>query len=59
MDVMLLSAVSCDRLTAIILPREARLTKLGAIRVAVLAVVLGFLIASPLYFYRYYKVLTI
>lgn len=54
--VMLLSSVSYDRLTAIVLPREARLTTRGAIRLSVLSVIIGFAFASPLCVFRYYMV---
>ncbi|KAH8270836.1 hypothetical protein KR018_006378 [Drosophila ironensis] len=54
--VLNLSAVSYDRLTAIVLPRETRLTMRGAQIVVVCTWILGILLASPLAFYRSYKV---
>ncbi|KAH8321773.1 hypothetical protein KR067_000747 [Drosophila pandora] len=54
--VLNLSAVSYDRLTAIVLPRETRLTMIGAQIVVVSTWISGILLASPLAFYRSYKV---
>ncbi|XP_063911000.1 C-X-C chemokine receptor type 2 [Zophobas morio] len=49
------SAISYDRLTAILLPRESKLTKRGAKFIIAIAWVVGLLISSPLFFYRNYK----
>ncbi|XP_017044914.1 neuropeptide FF receptor 2 [Drosophila ficusphila] len=54
--VLNLSVVSYDRLTAIVLPRETRLTVRGAQVVVVCTWVLGILLASPLALYRVYRV---
>ncbi|XP_055917880.1 neuropeptide FF receptor 2 [Eupeodes corollae] len=51
-----LSGVSYDRLTAIVLPLEARLTMKGAKVVMVLTWLIGFAIATPLAIFRTYKV---
>ena len=50
------SAISYDRLTAILLPRESKLTKRGAKFIIAIAWGVGLLISSPLFFYRNYKV---
>ncbi|XP_055703507.1 neuropeptide FF receptor 2 [Phlebotomus papatasi] len=54
--VMNLVAVSYDRLTAIVLPREARLTLRGAKIVLCLTWVFGFSLSLPLMIYRQYRV---
>ncbi|XP_061393133.1 neuropeptide FF receptor 2-like [Musca vetustissima] len=54
--VLNLSAVSYDRLTAIVLPSEARLTMRGAKIVIFFTWLAGILIALPLAIYRTYKV---
>ncbi|XP_017120155.2 neuropeptide FF receptor 2 [Drosophila elegans] len=54
--VLNLSVVSYDRLTAIVLPMETRLTVRGAQIVVVCTWVLGILLASPLALYRAYRV---
>lgn len=54
--VLNLSVVSYDRLTAIVLPMETRLTVRGAQIVVVCTWVLGILLASPLALYRSYRV---
>lgn len=54
--VLNLSAVSYDRLTAIVLPSETRLTMKGAKVVICLTWLAGFLIALPLAIYRSYRV---
>ncbi|XP_061402067.1 neuropeptide FF receptor 2 [Musca vetustissima] len=53
--VLNLSAVSYDRLTAIVLPSEARLTMRGAKIVIFFTWLAGILIALPLAIYRTYK----
>lgn len=55
-SVMSLSTISYDRFTAVVLPKETRLNRKGAKIVMVVTWFVGFLIASPLYFYRTYKV---
>lgn len=55
-SVITLSAISYDRLTAILLPKESRLTKNRAKVVIVVTWVSGLLISTPLFFYRTYKV---
>ncbi|XP_055856553.1 neuropeptide FF receptor 2 [Episyrphus balteatus] len=54
--VLNLSGVSYDRLTAIVLPLEARLTIKGAKVVMVVTWLIGFVIATPLAIFRIYKV---
>ncbi|XP_034652712.1 neuropeptide FF receptor 2 [Drosophila subobscura] len=54
--VLNLSVVSYDRLTAIVLPRETRLTVRGAQIVIVCTWIGGVLLASPLALYRSYRV---
>ncbi|XP_022224654.2 neuropeptide Y receptor type 2 [Drosophila obscura] len=54
--VLNLSVVSYDRLTAIVLPRETRLTVRGAQIVIVCTWIGGVLLASPLALYRAYRV---
>ncbi|XP_043663044.1 allatostatin-A receptor [Drosophila teissieri] len=54
--VLNLSVVSYDRLTAIVLPMETRLTIRGVQIVVVCTWVSGILLASPLAFYRSYRV---
>ena len=54
--VLNLSAVSYDRLTAIVLPTETRLTMWGVRFVIAFTWLGGFLIALPLALYRTYKV---
>ncbi|XP_054737098.1 neuropeptide FF receptor 2 isoform X2 [Anastrepha obliqua] len=54
--VLNLSAVSYDRLTAIVLPTETRLTMRGVKFVIAFTWLGGFLIAMPLAIYRTYKV---
>ncbi|XP_077295430.1 neuropeptide Y receptor type 1 [Arctopsyche grandis] len=53
--VMLLSIVSYDRLTAIVLPREKRLTKRGAYHLAILSIVIGIAFGTPFLVFKYYK----
>lgn len=55
-SVISVSVISYDRLTAILLPRESKLTKKGAKIVMVITWVAGFLISTPLCVYRTYKV---
>ncbi|EDW74951.2 uncharacterized protein Dwil_GK15627 [Drosophila willistoni] len=54
--VLNLSVVSYDRLTAIVLPRETRLTFTAAKIVILCTWILGVLFASPLALYRSYRV---
>ncbi|XP_017066482.1 neuropeptide FF receptor 2 [Drosophila eugracilis] len=54
--VLNLSVVSYDRLTAIVLPMETRLTIRGVQVVVVCTWILGILLASPLALYRSYRV---
>ncbi|XP_068900263.1 neuromedin-K receptor isoform X2 [Tenebrio molitor] len=54
-SVISVSVISYDRLTAILLPRESKLTKKGAKIVMVITWVAGFLISTPLCVYRTYK----
>jgi len=54
--VLNLSVVSYDRLTAIVLPMETRLTVRGVQIVVVCTWILGILFASPLALYRAYRV---
>lgn len=54
--VLNLSVVSYDRLTAIVLPSETRLTMRGAKIVILITWLAGILIALPLAIYRSYKV---
>lgn len=54
--VLNLSAVSYDRLTAIVLPSETRLTMKATKIIIVFTWLAGFLIAMPLAIYRTYKV---
>ncbi|XP_073847147.1 neuropeptide FF receptor 2 [Musca autumnalis] len=54
--VLNLSAVSYDRLTAIVMPSEARLTMRGAKIVICMTWLAGILIALPLAIYRSYRV---
>ncbi|XP_060656490.1 galanin receptor type 1 [Drosophila nasuta] len=54
--VLNLSAVSYDRLTAIVLPRESRLTLRGARIVIISTWLAGILLSLPLAIYRIYKV---
>lgn len=56
-SVMNLAAISYDRLTAIVLPRETRLTRNGAKIVMAVTWLAGLVFASPLFFYRSYTVL--
>jgi hypothetical protein len=53
--VLNLCAVSYDRLTAIVLPSETRLTLCGAKLVMFFTWIFGLLIASPLSFFRTYR----
>ncbi|XP_037917400.1 neuropeptide Y receptor type 2 isoform X2 [Hermetia illucens] len=53
--VLNLCAVSYDRLTAIVLPLETRLTIKGAKFVMIATWLVGFLLAAPLAIYRTYK----
>lgn len=55
-SVISVSAISYDRLTAIVLPRETRLTRNGAKIVMVVTWIAGSLISIPLFLYRTYKV---
>lgn len=55
-SVITLSAISYDRLTAILLPKESRLTKNRAKVVIIVTWITGLLISTPLFFYRTYKV---
>lgn len=55
-SVMTLSVISYDRFTAIVLPKETRINRKGAKIVMVVTWFLGFALASPLFFYRAYKV---
>ncbi|GJQ80969.1 hypothetical protein Trydic_g4786 [Trypoxylus dichotomus] len=54
-SVMSLSAISYDRLTAIVLPKETRLNRKGSKILIALTWVFGIILASPLSFYRTYK----
>ncbi|KAI4455884.1 neuropeptide y receptor [Holotrichia oblita] len=54
-SVMNLSAISYDRLTAIVLPKETRLNRKGAKILIAITWVSGFVLASPLCVYRTYK----
>ncbi|XP_026471151.1 substance-K receptor-like [Ctenocephalides felis] len=53
--VLNLCAVSYDRLTAIVLPQETRLTKRGVRYVMAATWLIGFLVATPLAVFRIYK----
>lgn len=55
-SVLNLIAVSYDRLTAIVLPQEAKLTVRGVKFVIAASWVIGILMALPLLIYRYYRV---
>lgn len=55
-SVMNLVAISYDRLNAIVLPQERRLTIFSAKIIMVVAWVLGIVFATPLCIYRTYKV---
>lgn len=52
---MSLSVISYDRFTAVVLPKETRISRNGAKIVMVVTWCLGFALASPLFFYRTYK----
>lgn len=54
--VLNLCAVSYDRLTAIVLPRESRITMRGAKIIMVFTWLTGFTLAMPLAIYRNYRV---
>ncbi|XP_022916828.1 neuropeptide Y receptor type 1 [Onthophagus taurus] len=54
-SVINLSAISYDRLTAIVLPKETRLTRKGTKILMGITWIVGLIIASPLFFYRTYK----
>lgn len=56
-SVLNLCAVSYDRLTAIVLPRESRITMRGAKIIMTLTWLLGLTLAFPLAIYRNYKVI--
>lgn len=55
--VLNLCAVSYDRLTAIVLPQETRLTIMGAKFVMLTTWIVGFIFAIPLIIFRTYKVM--
>ncbi|EFA01257.2 Tachykinin-like peptides receptor 86C [Tribolium castaneum] len=54
-SVISVTAISYDRLTAIVLPQESKLTKRGAKIVMVATWVTGILLSTPFYIYRSYK----
>lgn len=51
-----MSAITYDRLTAIVLPQETRLSKKGAKIVMVLTWGFGIVLSYPICLYRTYKV---
>lgn len=55
-SILSLCAVSYDRLTAIVMPMESRITMHGAKIIIILTWLAGSIIAVPLFIYRYYKV---
>lgn len=57
--VLNLCAVSYDRLKAIVMPLEGRITTRGAKRLTLLTWLASLAIASPFAIYRYYKVATL
>lgn len=55
-SVISMSAITYDRLTAIVLSQETRLSKRGAKIVISITWIIGISLSSPLLFYRTYKV---
>lgn len=55
-NVINLSVISYDRLSAIVLPHETRLTREGAKIVIMVSWIISLVVASPLMIYRQYKV---
>lgn len=55
-SVVSMSAITYDRLTAIVLPQETRLSKNGAKIVMTITWILGVILSIPISLYRTYKV---
>lgn len=55
-SVISVTAISYDRLTAIVLPQESKLTKKGAKIVMAATWITGILLSTPLFIYRKYRV---
>lgn len=56
-SVVSMSAITYDRLTAIVLPQETRLSKKGAKIVMTITWILGVILSIPISLYRTYKVI--
>ncbi|CAG9863801.1 unnamed protein product [Phyllotreta striolata] len=54
-SVISMSAITYDRLTAIVLPKETRITKKGAKTIMVVTWIIGLLLSVPIYLNRQYR----